>query len=216
MAFLQWKRGESVEAKLGRYFDDCDECFDTAQNAFDIFFEHGLCDEFETAVQATHRAESRGDDMRREIELMLYGRALLPESRGDILGLLETYDKLPNVAETAVTLLLTHRIELPPQLVPQFQLLVRINMEAYALTRKCVDTLMTNPRATLACTKEVDLKESESDRVERQLLHEVFDLNFDAGTKLLLKEPIRLIGMIADRAETVADRIAIIAIKRQV
>ncbi|MEK0368345.1 MAG: DUF47 family protein, partial [Nitrosopumilus sp.] len=37
---------------------------------------------------------------RREIEISLYEKALIPESRGDILGLLEAVDRIPNKAES--------------------------------------------------------------------------------------------------------------------
>ena len=44
--------------------------------------------------------------MRREIEVMMYSKALFPESRGDILTLLETIDRVPNQAEAVVRMLL--------------------------------------------------------------------------------------------------------------
>jgi predicted phosphate transport protein (TIGR00153 family) len=211
-----WRKQESVETKLARYFDHCDACFALAEKAFEIFFERGVSDELQLAVDETHKAESAADDLRREIEYMLYGKALLPDSRGDILGLLETFDKLPNAVETALYVLLSHRIRLPPGLLPQFRDLVRVNTEAYRLVRKCVDVLMTNPKATLHITKEVDHKESESDAIERRLITDIFELSIDPGDKMILKEPVRLVSMISDRAETVADRIGIVAIKRHI
>lgn len=213
---MLWKRQESVENKLERYFDDADTCFARMNKAWEVYFDKGLGSEFEEAVNYTHAAESQADDIRREIELLLYGRALLPESRGDILGLLETYDGLPNIAETVVFVVFSQRMVLPEQFVPGIKNLIRVNTEAYALARKTVDALMTNPKATLATTKEVDQKESESDRVERQLICDIFDSDLEMGAKLLYKELVILIGEISDRAQKVADRIGIIAIKRQI
>ena len=46
---------------------------------------------------------------------------------------------------------------------------------------------------------------------------QIFDNpEIDTGQKLLLKDMILLIGGISDRAEAVADRIGIVAIKRQI
>jgi predicted phosphate transport protein (TIGR00153 family) len=155
--------------------------------------------------------------MRREIELTLYGKALLPESRGDLLGLLETFDKLPNMAETVLFVLFCQKTMIPKDLLPAYKQLIDVNLQAYYLTRKAVDDLMHNPRATLHATKEVDEKESESDRLERDLICRLFEkTELSPGYKLLLKEIILLIGSISDRAETVADRIGIVAIKRQI
>ena len=213
---ILWKKQESVERKLERYFELCDECFACVEKAFDVYFDKGLGDDFETALHETHKAESAADDLRREIEHLLYGKALLPESRGDLLGLLETFDGLPNVAETVVFVFHSQHLELPKQLAPRYRQLIEVNLQAYHLARKCVDALMTNPKAVLHTTKEVDHKESESDRIERDLIGEIFKMDITPGTQLLYKEPVLLIGQISDRAEKVADRIGIIAIKRQI
>jgi len=214
MAF--WQKQESVEKMLGKYFDHADRCFELCGDAFETYFRCGLGDEFETAVLATHKAESAADDVRREIELLLYGKALLPESRGDILGLLETYDGLPNIAETCVFVLHSQRTVIPEAFKDPFKKLIEVNLEAYKLARKAVQTLMTNPRVTLHTTKAVDQKESESDHIERKLIFEIFDSKLDTADKLVLKEIVLLVGEISDRAEKVADRIGIVAIKRQI
>jgi uncharacterized protein Yka (UPF0111/DUF47 family) len=94
---------------------------------------------------------------------------------------------------------------------------VDINLQSYYLCRRAVDALLSNPKITLHATKEVDEKESESDRAEREILCRIFDsADLDTGQKLLLKDLNLLIGSISDRAEAVADRIAIVAIKRQI
>jgi predicted phosphate transport protein (TIGR00153 family) len=212
-----WKKETTVEKMMLRYFERCDTCFQMFEKAVGVFFDTGQGASFEAAVQKAHEAESAADDMRREIELTLYGKALLPDSRGDLLGLLESFDRMPNMAETVLFALRCQRIELPPDLMPQYKRLVEINLQSYYLCRRAVDALLSNPKVTLHATKEVDEKESESDRVEREMLCQVFDSDrYDTGQKLLFKDLILLIGSISDRAEAVADRIGIVAIKRQI
>ncbi len=58
-------------------------------------------------------------------------------------------------------------------------------------------------------------KESESDRIERGLIKSVFDAPGDKADKVLLKEVVLEIGAISDRAENAADRVRIVAVKRQ-
>jgi predicted phosphate transport protein (TIGR00153 family) len=212
-----WKKADSVEKMMSSYFELSDTCFQMFEKALGVFFGTGQGEAFEAAVQKAHEAESAADDMRREIELTLYGKALLPESRGDLLGLLESFDRLPNMAETVLFALRCQRIVLPPALAPLFKHLVDINLQSYYLCRRAVDALLSNPKITLHATKEVDEKESESDRAEREILCRIFDsADLDTGQKLLLKDLNLLIGSISDRAEAVADRIAIVAIKRQI
>ncbi len=211
-----WRKQVNIEKKLDAYFDRCDQCYERFEEALRLYFESGLSEEFEAAVEKVHRSESKADDQRREIEYLLYGKALLPESRGDLLGLIETYDRLPNIAETIAFALEVQRVRLPEALVDQYRALFELNLKSYHLARKCVNTLMQNPAAVLAATRDVDAKESESDRVERTLLRDIFDSDMDMGTKLLLKDLALLFGEVSDRAEEVADRVAITAIKRQI
>jgi len=201
---------------LSEYFDRCDSCFEQFERAFEIYFDEGPETSFDDAVQGVHRAEAASDDLRREIEYLLYGKALLPESRGDLLGLLETFDKLPNIAETVAFLFSCQRMTLPEDLHPAYKGLLRVNVESYRLARRTVDTVMTNPKATLYATKDVENKESESDRLERDLIRSIYSRDMPMGDKLALKEAVLLIGTISDRAERLADRVAIIAIKRQI
>lgn len=216
MAFF-WRKQETVEKMMAQYFERCDKCFELFEKAFKTYVENGNGQVFNAAVQKAHQAESAADDQRREIELTLYGKALLPESRGDLLGLLETFDKLPNMAETVLFVILCQRTVIPQDMIEQYSRLIEINLQAYYLARKAVDELLGNPRATLHTTKEVDEKESESDRLEREIISFIFDKpDLSPGMKMLLKEIVLLIGKISDRAEKVADRIGIVAIKRQI
>ncbi len=215
MVFL-WKKQKNIQDMIEGYFELCDRCFQLFQEATAVYFEQGLGQAFDQGVEATHKAESEADDQRREIELTLYGKALLPDSRGDLLGLLETFDRLPNAAETILFAIRTQLVVLPDELKEAFAALIDINVQAYCATRKAVDSLFHNPVATLHTTKEVDEKESESDRRERALITAIFKSDMDTGEKLLLKDVVILMGRISDRAEATADRISIVAIKRQI
>lgn len=205
-----------VEQMLGHYFELTDACFGRMVGALDTYFAQGRGDAFEVATRETHTAESLCDDLRREIEHTLYRQALLPESRGDILGLLEAFDRLPNIAETIPFVIHSQCLDLPDEYVPTFRRLIEINVAAYRLAREAANTLMTTPKETLQKTKEVDKKESESDVVERELICRIFSSDQETSTKILLKELVLIIGEISDRAEKVADRIGIVAIKRQI
>jgi uncharacterized protein len=215
MVFL-WKKQKNIEEMIEGYFELCDNCFRLFDEGLNLYLNSGLGTEFDQSVEANHHAESLADDKRREIELTLYGKALLPDSRGDLLGLLETFDRLPNATETVLAALQTQRVVLPEEFKAAYRALADVNIESYSATRKAVDALFHNPRATLDATKEVDVKESESDRQERVLISSIFDAAMDTGEKLLLKEIVLLIGAISDRAEGAADRISIVAIKRQI
>lgn len=193
-----------------------DECIEQFLKGMRVYLREGRTIEFETLVDDCHRKESDADNLRREIEMTLYGKALLPESRGDILGLLETFDRVPNSAESVLFDISCQRIDLPQELAADFLRLVETAVETYGLVRKAVDALLSNPRQTLYVVKEVEESESRCDRQERGLIGRIFDTDYSFGRKVLLRGLVYGIGNIADRAENTGDRIAITAIKRKV
>ncbi len=211
-----WRKSKSIEDLIEKYMEQVDECLETFLKAMRVYIHEGRTVEFETLVDECHRKESKADDIRREIEMTLYGKALLPESRGDVLGMLETFDRVPNSAETALFMISSQRIDLPPEFAADFLRLVEANVESYGLARKAFDALMENPRQTMYVVKEVEDSESRSDQQERALVGRIFDSDYSFGRKVLLKELVFGIGNIADRSENVADRMAIVAIKRKV
>ncbi len=215
MAFL-WRKQEKVEQMLERYFKQTDACFKMFEKAFSTFLEMGLGAKFDSELKSTQDFESAADDMRREIEHTLYGKALLPDSRGDLLGLLESFDRIPGIAENVLWVLSCQRMKIPVDMQPLLKSLADVNLQAYYLTRKAVDNLMNNPRVTLHTTKAVEKKESESDDLEREIICMLFDSDMETGSKILYRDLVLLIGNISDLAETTADRISIIAIKRQI
>ena len=172
--------------------------------------------EFDGLVAATHALESGCDDLRGAIERTLYGRALLPESRGDILGLLESLDLIPNKAESVLFQIQLQRMTIPEDLKEDFKRLIGVNVDAYGVLRSSIETLFERPADALRMTEEVDKEESESDSIERILIRRIFKSSLPGEQKILLKELVIEIGELSDRAENVADRVALVSIKRRV
>jgi len=211
-----WKKDESIESRINRYFDQSDAFFTEFEKAFKMFIKDGCTAAFEASVDRAHQIESQTDDLRRDIELTLYGRQLLPESRGDVLGLLEAYDKILGAAEVALYEMRNQRMCVPTEFAASFERLVELNLQAFFLVRKTVDALLNNPRVTLSCVKEVDAKESQSDRQERKLVEAIFTSDIPKADQLQLRWLIGLVSTISDLSEHTADRIGIIAIKRKI
>jgi len=138
MGFL-WRKQEKVETMLENYFAGCDKCFDLFEEAFAIYMESGLGQAFTDAIEETHQSEAAADDMRREIEYTLYGKALLPDSRGDILGLLETFDRMPGFAENVLFAIESQRLQIKAKFQKDIKKLVEVNVQAYRLARKAVE-----------------------------------------------------------------------------
>lgn len=213
---LFYRREKEVRALIREYFETADKAVHEFEVGVRCYLDSGPCEEFREIDKRIHAAESRADDLLRQIEKMLYSRALLPESRGDLLGLLEHFDKMPNLAETISFMLDTQRVAVPEVYNQEMLKLVEVNVEAYRLVRKTVDKLFTAPETVGDAVKPVDAKESESDRLEGKLIREVFSSDLEGYRQILLRELIQLIGDISDSAENVAGRLEIISLKKRI
>ncbi len=209
-----WGKQKAIIHKIEEYFNKVDECAQKFQSCTETMIKHGNPENSRDAVREVSKLESVADDLRREIEHELYERALIPESRGDILGLLESVDKLPNTFESVCYQILQERIVFPEEFKNKFLDLIDKNVEAYKLIKKASLGFFYNKDISKDL-QDVDIKESESDSVERDLIESIFTSKLDKPDRILLKEIVVNIGNISDLALASADRLTIAVIKRR-
>ncbi len=174
-------------------------------------------DDFERHVAQIKQLEHEADELRKNIETQLYTQTLVPESRGDILALMETSD---DVIDRATDTLVEFSIENPN--VPEpfrdgFIELARTTVKATEEMVKAMRAFMRDPLNVRNYLHKVYHWEKESDRIAGELKRAIF-----ASEDLKLSEKIHLryfalhVDTLADRAEDVADRLAIYTIKRSI
>ncbi len=217
MMFL-FNRNQVVLAKLDDFFTSNIQCLDLFSEAIDHLLKNGIDDVFCEKVASTHKKESKADDVRREIEEVLYRKALLPESRRDILQMVELTDHIANRCESILNQLETQRVMLPEFLHGDIKEEIRISV-------KCVDALVAAAKGVLGSmapkkvqelVAAIDAYESECDTLERKMIRAIFKSELELAEKLLLKEIVLQVGGITDHCENAADFLMIFHIKRQV
>jgi predicted phosphate transport protein (TIGR00153 family) len=212
---MLWNKEKSIIEKIKAYLAQVDRC----RNRFRVCIEKLVLEpadeENQAILEEVHRSESKADDLRRSIELQLYERALIPESRGDVLGLLETLDAIPGMFQSLCYQLLLEKITIPEQFRERYLHLVDVNLRSYDLVREAVLGLFYS-KDVKAQTDLVDAAESESDHMERSLIRDIFSSKLDKADKILLKEIVINTGDISDQAETVKDRLILAIIKRKI
>ena len=212
---MLWKKEKSIIDKIKTYLDQVDRC----RNRFRVCIERLILEpenaENPAILEEVHRSESKADDLRRSIELQLYERALIPESRGDVLGLLETLDAIPGMFQSLCYQLLLEKITFPDQFRERYLHLVDVNIKSYDLVREAVLGLFFS-KDVKAQTDLVDAVESDSDHMERDLIRDIFSSKMDKADKILLKEIVINTGDISDQAEAVKDRLILAIVKRKI
>jgi len=207
---------KKLQSQLAQYRSQVSSCISIFQQAFRQYCNKPDRDTIKKSFEQVHNAESVADDIRREIEVMMYSKALFPESRGDILGLLEAMDRVPNQAESVVRMVLNQHIQTPENLCP-------LLLELVDLCSRCVEAMLagaaklfTDFTTAAAIVGKVDELESEADTLEASLVEQIFSSDIGGFEKILLRDLVKHIAAISDRAENVGDRIRIIVAKRRV
>lgn len=205
---------DRLTSMIERYLARLEEGVRCFRLAMDAYYRQGRGRDFDNLLEKTHTCESLADDIRREIEIDLYEKYLIPDSRGDVLRLIESTDNVLEKVQSILYQIQTERLEIPDLISADFRKLVEINLEAFEAVISGIRYLFGDTGRVKDITAEVDRFESASDRLERELIRTLFASDADIGQKILLKELIIEAGNISDLSETVADQLNIITVKR--
>jgi len=211
-----FKKEQQVEQLIYGYLGNLKMVQDNFLEAMNVYFERGFCEDFEFLIEQTHKLESKADDTRYEIETLMYAKALIPESRGDILGLLEAIDQIPGLFELILYMIQTQKLAIPDFLVMDVRELVSVSLQCCDLLVKEVEALFRKSEEIRSLVATIDNNESHCDHIERRIITRIFDSDLDPFQKLQLKEMVIQLGEISDQTDRVSRRVHIISIKRRV
>jgi hypothetical protein len=212
-----FKKEHRVYVLFMKYLEDikkAQENFRLAMNT--CLTVDNACEDVAFLTDETHRFESQADDIREEIKTLMYDKVLLPESRSDIMALLDGIDHIPRYMEIALNIITTQMLVIPKFLGPDIQELVTASLEACELMRQQVEDLFKRDGRIKELLKVIDLKESQCDKIERRIITTIFESDLDGFEKLQLKELVIFLGDISDQVDIISKQINIISLKRRV
>jgi len=155
------------------------------------------------------------DMLRRDIEEEIYGRRLLPDTRGDILGLLESMDKIPNRIQALTRELVLQKVRVPEGLHPGLSRLTDQDVKIVGVLTRTAQAFLDKPHQVKEGVRELSDHEHEGDLIERETVALIFDDHgLELAHKLQLRRLVDDLGSICDIAEDVGDRLVIAALKR--
>jgi predicted phosphate transport protein (TIGR00153 family) len=212
---ILFKRTRALEAQI--------ELFLEAVSEGCLVFELGVADymrgdweSFDQHRRAIGQYEGKADVLRREVETRLYAESLIPDHRGDVLGLLESLDNVIDEAKRTLSQFEVERPEIPADLVSDYLTLAHACVES---TQHLIfaSRAFFGPIASVPDhIHKVYFYEKEADRLADGIKRKVFGKDLELARKIHLRYFCLHIENVSDRAEEVADRLAIYAIKRTV
>ncbi|MFQ5674676.1 MAG: DUF47 domain-containing protein [bacterium] len=210
-----FKSTRMLEAQIDEFLDAVSQGAIVFKQAIKNYLENQK-PRFEEKITTIGTLENTADKLRRRIENHLYSHSLIPEHRGDVLGLLESMD---NVIDTAKGTLNSFSVESPDIQMDLIKDFLDLSDKAALAAESIV-------LATRAFFREVNavkdhlhkvyFYEKEADKIAHSLKRDIFELNIDLSRKMHLTNFVQHVDFLADRSEEVADRLSIYTIKRSI
>ena len=205
---------QKIQADLHEYLENLHAIAADMQGAIRAYLGNER-DEFLRLFERINTLESRLDMLRRTIEEEIFRQRLLPDTRDDILGLLEGLDKIPNRMQAITREILLQRIRIPEGLRRSVGDLADRGTQIVQMLIQAIHAFLNRPHEVREGVKDLSRHEHEGDLIELQALKLIFeDQTLGLAEQLQLYRFIERLGSICDMAEDRGDQIMIWALKR--
>ncbi len=214
MIFNIITRKTGIEKEINDFLDQVSQSGLVFQNGAKFYLKGEYAD-FDRVLADISAIEHKGDALKRSIVEHLHTKTLIPESRGDVLELLENMDALLDRFKGALWRFEIERPEIHPAFVSDFKELINGVVASVEAIVKSTRAFFTDIAAVRDHLHKVSFWETECDKVSTRLRTAIFrndDLRLSHC--MLLSDFVRHIEKISDRAEDVADRMNVYVIKR--
>ncbi len=210
---LLFKQTKMLEAQVDEFLNAISQGALVFNQAIKSYLE-GEKDKLEDNITTIKSLENKADNLRRTVENHLYTHSLIPEHRGDVLGLLESMDNVIDTAKGTLNHFSIESPDIPTELIRDFlDLSDKAAMAAESIVF-ATRAFFKDVNAVKDHLHKVYFYEKEADKIAERLKRSIFKLNIDLSKKMHLNYFVQHVDFLADRAEEVADRLSIYAIKR--
>lgn len=213
-----FSKGKKVYDLIGEHLEAVIQCYDLFSQAMEKLLKTGPGPQAEELAQQIDKMESRADEARHKIIRAFLEGALLPESRREILKLIELTDEIANKTESDIRMIALQRIAFPKEIQQNISTIVTKTQKQLGCLKTVVESLFTGYEAAINHEELVNLNliESEIDQLEEDSIKTVYGMKLELAEKYQLREVISDIADISDIIEDIADMIEIIMVLRKV
>jgi len=207
-------RKTGIEKEINDFLDQVSQAGLTFKLGTEVYLQ-GDHQSFKQKLDDISATEHKGDELRRSIEEHLYTKTLIPESRGDVLELLENMDALLDRFKGALWRFDIERPVIDDFFIDDFRELIKHVVETVEAIVKSVRAFFTDISTVRDNLHKVSFYETECDKISTKLQRAIFRKeDMRLSHRMLLRDFVRHLDKISDRAEDVADRMNIYVIKR--
>jgi|TARA_B110000263_G_scaffold143652_1_gene124634 predicted phosphate transport protein (TIGR00153 family) len=207
---------KKLEKEIDDFVDILSEVGLVFKSIIPTYLNYSANEKFEEMVDRVKEMESKADKITKEVEHTLYEETLIPDSRSDVLRLLEHLDEVIGLYQGNCYHFSIQKPNFPKE----------FHQDLIELTENvvnCVESLCLTVRSFFRDIQsvrdnahKVTFYEKESDIKFSALARKIFDSELSLDKKMHLRYFVEKIDRICDQAEDIADEIQIYAIKRSI
>jgi len=208
-------RTSAIEAEIDEFLDGITEGGLIFQKAVRLYLDAGSTEPFEAFVEQASAIESRGDELRRNIEVELYAQTLIPDFRSDVLHLLERLDGLLNIYEGNLYRFSIQRPAIPIEHRKDFMELAETSVACVESAVLAARAFFRDIEAVRDHNSKVRFHEHQADLINTRMLRAIFGSAMALEQKMQLRYFAECIDELSNQAEDIGDALVIYAIKRR-
>ena len=173
--FSLFKRTNELENKIDQFFDKLAEASVIYRLAVRGYLREGASEEFKERLETVGDLETQADGLRRDIEQSLYKNILIPDSRGDVLGLIETADDVLTLFQSSLWAFYIEKPVIHEQFTNGYKRLTNMVIKAVDELALSCRAFFRNPHAVPSHNIKITLYEKEADKVISYLKFQIFE-----------------------------------------
>lgn len=212
-----FSKNKELIFQLENYYDIIQITLSKFLLSIEYVLSKGIDNHFEVMVEEVSESEHDADNIRKQIEHKMFQQSLLPETREDLLNIIEEMDNIPDLCERTLYMIVDQQFLPIPSISKDLIELIKIGIECFKYTLDSAHDYLGKMQHTDSLLQKVNDYEHIGDKLERKMIKLIFsNQNLTTGEKLIQKEIVKEIGNICNKSKHTAQRIIIASIKRKI
>ena len=212
-------RGKKVLEMVDHHYDCVLESYALFCEFMDEFLKKGITEQANLLERKIDAKEKEADTVRRAIVNEFLNGSMLPQTRTELLRIVELVDGVPNKAQDLSRQLLYENVTFPDNLKEDVKSMVELTRKQLDSLSHAIELLFSNYEILLkdsALLEEVKDYEGRVDDEELLLIRSIFAMDIPLAEKNHMKYFVSKIADVSDLIEDIADEVQIMVVMRKV
>lgn len=213
---LPFQRTGRLISEIDEFIDKVSQAAMVIERSFLHYLDSGPDDDLSEKVKQILEIEKRADELRRNVANVMYTNMLMPDTRGDVLNLLNQVDIILDDCVHMLVELSMERPDLPQEVIGGFRAMMGEVAEAIQAMLRGARAYFKDPNAVRDHVHKIDFHDKEATAIGLRAGKAMFDSELPLERKQQLRDWFTKVRELASHANDIGDQLAILAVKRSI